>query len=105
MEKIKKAIKIIRNKYVLSALIFLVWISFFDSHSLLKSFETGKKLKKLRNDRDYLRNEIINDSTKLLQLRSGPENLEKFAREKYLMKADSEDIYIVVKEKSVKKNR
>lgn len=97
METIKKIIKILKNKYVLAGIIFIVWLTFFDSYSLIKRYNVGKKLRQLKRDKKYYREEVKNDSIALYQLQSGPENLEKFARERYMMKKDSEDIYVVVK--------
>lgn len=97
MAQFKKLIKILKNKYVLTALIFIIWLSFFDSYSLIKRYSVNKKLNQLKADKKYYLDEIHNDSIALRQLQSGDENLEKFAREHYLMKKDSEDIFIVVK--------
>jgi cell division protein FtsB len=103
MEKLKKTLNFLKNKYVFTSLLFLVWISFFDSYSLLKRYSVNKKLQQVEADRQYYLDEIPNDSIALRQLESGGENLEKFARERYLMKKDSEDIYIVVKKVAAKK--
>ncbi len=103
MAELKKIINILKNRYVFTALIFIIWVSFFDSYSLLKRATVNKKLNKLKTDKKYYRDEIHNDSIALRQLQSGDENLEKFAREHYLMKKDSEDIFIIVKPQPVKK--
>ena len=97
MEKFKKVINILKNKYVLAGLIFIIWLSFFDSYSLIKRYHINKKLKQLELDKKYYHDEVKNDSIALYQLKSGTDNLEKFARERYMMKKDSEDIYVVVK--------
>jgi cell division protein DivIC len=98
-----KAINILRNKYVLAGLIFVIWVSFFDSYSLLKRHNINKKLNQLKIEKKYYKDEIKSDSIALRQLQSGSDNLEKFARERYLMKKDSEDIYVVVRNAPVKK--
>jgi cell division protein DivIC len=97
MEKFRKVINILKNKYVLAGLIFIIWLSFFDSYSFLKKYHVNKKLKLLKIDKKYYQDQIKNDSIALYQLQSGSDNLEKFARERYLMKKDSEDIYVVVR--------
>ena len=103
MEKFRKVINILKNKYVLAGLIFIIWLSFFDSYSLIKRYHVNKKLKQLELDKKYFRDQFKNDSVALNQLKSGSDNLEKFARERYMMKKDSEDIYIVVKKEPIKK--
>ena len=103
MEKLRKIINILKNKYVLTGLIFIIWLSFFDSFSFIKKISVNKKLNQLKTDKKYYKDEIKNDSIQLYQLLSGSDNLEKFARERYLMKKDSEDIYVVVRTKAVKK--
>jgi cell division protein FtsB len=103
MEKLKKILNLLKNKYILTSIIFIVWLSFFDSYSFLKRYSVNKKLRQVKADRQYYLDEIPNDSIALHQLESGASNLEKFAREQYLMKKDSEDIYIVVRKVSTKK--
>lgn len=95
MEKFRKVIHFLKNKYILTGLIFIIWLAFFDSFSFLKKISVNKKLNQLKMDKKYYKDEIKSDSIQLYQLLSGSENLEKFARERYLMKKDSEDIYIV----------
>ena len=103
MAYFKKIIHILKNKYVLTGLIFIIWISFFDSYSLIKRYSYVKKLNQIKANRKYYLDEIHSDSATLRLLESGDDNLEKFARERYLMKKDSEDIFIVVKQQALKK--
>lgn len=103
MDKFRKVIKVLKNRYVLTGLIFIIWVSFFDTYSLIKRHSVAKKLDQLKIDKKYYLDEIHNDSVSLMQLETGSENLEKFARERYLMKKDSEDIFIVVKPQPVVK--
>ena len=95
MENLKKILQILKNKYVLVTLIFIVWITFFDSFSFIRRYSLHKNLMQLNEDKKYYLDQIKADSIVIGQLRSGDENLEKFAREHYLMKKDSEDIFIV----------
>lgn len=92
----KKFLHILKNKYVIITLVFFVWIIIFDKNNLLSQIELAKKLHKLKEDKNYYLKEIIADSIKTHELLTNPENLEKFARERYLMKRDSEDIFLIV---------
>lgn len=87
---------VLRNKYVLTLLIFLLWILLFDSNNLISRYKEMKELKKLRVDREYYINRISEDKRKLHELRTDNQNLEKFAREQYRMKKPEEDLYIIM---------
>ncbi len=69
---------------------------FFDNHSLDKKIENGRKLKQLRKDVVYYKEKIKNDREKLHELTSDKENIERYAREQYLMKKADEDIFVVI---------
>jgi cell division protein DivIC len=87
---------IIRNKYILTIIIFLIWILLFDSNNLISRFKDMRELHKLKVDRDYYINRIETDSQKLHELKTDNHNLEKFAREQYHMKKQDEDLYIIL---------
>jgi cell division protein FtsB len=85
-----------KNKFILTILIFIVWIFLFDSNNLLDRMKDLRHLRELNREKVYYRERIITDSLKLNELKTNNENLEKFAREQYLMKKDNEDIFIVI---------
>jgi cell division protein DivIC len=87
---------ILRNKYFLTILIFLLWIILLDSNNLLSRFREVKELHKLRNDKEYYLEKIEVDRSKLRELKTDNHNLEKFAREQYRMKKADEDLFIVL---------
>jgi cell division protein FtsB len=93
---INKIPAVFRNKYILTILIFLIWIILLDSNNLIARFKDMRELHKLRNDREYYTNKIGVDSKKLQELKTDNHNLEKFAREQYHMKKPDEDLYIVL---------
>lgn len=92
---------ILRNKYFLSLVFFLVWLTFFDRNNFISQVRYGRTLNKHRQQMEFYKSEIYKDSVALVEL-SDTAKLEKFAREKYLFKRDNEDIYIVVKEEEEK---
>jgi cell division protein DivIC len=91
-------LKPLKNKYLLTTVFFLVWILFFDHNNLIDRAQLIHDVNQLEGDRDYYIERIGIDSARLIELRSSPENLEKFAREQYLMKKDNEDIFVIIEE-------
>lgn len=85
----------LRNKYFLATLIFLAFLIFFDDRDLLTNYQHRKQLKELEKSAQYYRQEIEKTQTELNQLRTDAATLEKYAREKYFMKRDNEDIFII----------
>jgi len=88
-------IPLLRNKYGLSLLLFFVWIVFFDSNNLIERIINLRQVHRLEKDIIFYEEKIQDDRAKLDELESNPANLEKFARENYLMKNDNEDVFII----------
>jgi len=94
--KIKEsAIKVWRNKYLVATILFFAWIVFFDENSIVSHNRNKRILKELTEQKDIYREQIKSDKQKLEDLNSGPENLEKFAREQFYMSKPDEDVFIV----------
>ena len=85
----------IRNKYALAFLVFLIWLLFFDEHNLFQQYRNSRKLNQLEKQEDYYRQKIEADIRKLEELQTSEENLEKFAREQFLMKRENEDVFVI----------
>ena len=81
--------------YVL--LVFLVWILFFDQNSGLRQLSLSKELNEAQRQEQYYKDEITNDSLKLHELKTNDESVEKLAREKFFMKKDDEEIFLIVR--------
>ena len=86
-------------KYVVAIVLFLAWIIFFDENSIIIHQKNRKALHELIQQKEYYKERIKSDKQKLQDLKSGVENLEKFAREQYYMSKPDEDVFIVVEEK------
>ncbi len=93
---IEKIPPVLRNKYILTLVIFFIWLLLLDSNNLIARFRELKNLRKLKADREYYTKRIEEDRSKLQELRTDNRNLEKFAREQYKMKKPDEDLYIVL---------
>lgn len=95
----------LRNKYILTLVIFIIWIILFDNNNLIDRFHDMKQVRQLERDKDYYQERIDEDSRKLNELRSSDEKLEKFAREQYHMKKDNEDLYIILSKDEEREER
>jgi len=87
-----------RNFFFLSGAFFIVWMTFFDSNDVYTQYKLNRKLSGLEDQKAYYLEKIDEVKEDRQELLSNPELLEKFAREKYLMKKPTEDIYIIVEE-------
>lgn len=85
----------ILNKYTVSLLGFGLWIAVLDQDSLIEQMQLRAQINRLKNDKNYYLKKIKEDKRKKEELLSNRENLEKFAREQYLMKKENEDIFII----------
>lgn len=83
------------NKYLLAAVFFIVWLLFFDHNDLMLQYRRGQELKEVRAKADYYREKIAETRKEVASLRENAASLEKVAREKYLMKKDNEDLFII----------
>ncbi|HWK02375.1 MAG TPA: septum formation initiator family protein [Puia sp.] len=91
----------LKNKYVLTSVGFTVWILFFDARDFITShFREKGELRKLEQSKKYYEQQITTTQHELEQLKSNPALLEKYAREKYLMKRDNEDLFRIHEDNS-----
>jgi len=98
-KKIKiRIVRVLTNKYFIASVLFFTWILFFDENSVLSHQKNKRHLKELIQQKEYYKERIATDKQKLEDLRSGEENLEKFAREQYYMSKPDEDVFVVVEE-------
>lgn len=89
---------IVKNKYIITILVFTLYVGFFDRNNLMDRFEAIHELKQLKKDKQYYIQKIDEDTKRMKELKTNNENLEKFAREQYLMKKPNEDIFIIVED-------
>ena len=88
--------KILRNKWIVTSVLFLTWIVFFDENSIISHQKNKRRLYELKQQEEYYRERIEVDKQKLEDLKAGEEKLEKFAREQYFMSKPDEDVFVVV---------
>lgn len=88
--------KYLKNFYVVFGSVFLVWMLFFDSNDFVTRYKLTRELRELEGQKAYFREMIEDVRQDREELMSNPRLLEKFAREKYLMKKPTEDVYVLV---------
>jgi cell division protein DivIC len=85
----------LRNKYLITSILFVVFILYISENDLFSMFDRNKKLKNLQKSEQHL-TKLINDTRQELNLlKTNDQTVEKYAREKYLMKKENEDLFIV----------
>ncbi|MFT5762107.1 MAG: cell division protein DivIC [Polaribacter sp.] len=87
-------VKFFTNRYVIILIVFCVWMLFFDENSYLIHREFNKEIDELETAIDFYKEKIEEDKLTIKSLKDSLQ-IEKFAREKYLMKKENEDIYII----------
>lgn len=92
---LKKLPPILRNFYVVGGFIFLVWMTFLDSNDLISRFKLSSKLSAMEGQKEFYEKKIQEVQKDRNELLGNPKLMEKYAREKYLMKKEKEDIFIV----------
>ena len=93
-------LRFLGNTYVLIIIFFTVWMIFLDNYSVFEQNVLDKEIDELEENKAYYLEEIKKDSTSIRQL-NNPDQIEKYAREKYYMKREKEDIYIIEFEEDV----
>lgn len=92
--KDKPWFKFLSNKYVWVLLFFSTWMIFLDNYSYFDHRFLDNQVSELEDNKEYYQEEIKKDEEQIKQLKN-PEQIEKYAREKYYMKKENEDIYII----------
>lgn len=87
-------VRFFSNRYVLIFMVFMVWMIFWDENSFLIDNEFNEEINKLESDKEFYQTEIESDKAKIKKLQDTIQ-LDKFAREEYMMKKENEDIYII----------
>ena len=84
----------LKNKYLVTGSFFLVWMLFFNEKDLLSEFKRKAKFNELQKSEARMSETIKETKQELSQLKTNAQTIEKYAREKYLMKKDNEDLFV-----------
>jgi len=90
----------LRNRFGIATLVLVGWITFFDRNDIWTTWKNSRELARMEEQQTWYASEIERTREQLHELSSDKELLEKFARERYLMKRDNEDIFVLVPEKN-----
>ncbi|MBS1620854.1 MAG: septum formation initiator family protein [Bacteroidetes bacterium] len=85
----------LKNKYLVSFSVFTAVLLFFDKNDLFTQWGRHQELKELQQSKEYYKSQIAIEQKELEDLKNDPATLEKYAREKYLMKRDNEDLFLI----------
>ncbi|MEO6135748.1 MAG: septum formation initiator family protein [Ginsengibacter sp.] len=91
----KRIGSIFTNKFLLTGIAFVIWMLFFDRNDLPSQMKRMRQLIHLQESEELLSEKIENTKSELELLKTNPQTLEKYAREKYLMKKDNEDLFVI----------
>ena len=94
----------VKSKYVISLAAFLVVIVFLDKNDLFTQLDRKRELRELQQTKSHYSTQIEAEKKELEQLKNNPATIEKYAREKYLMKRENEDLFLI-SPKSARGNR
>lgn len=94
-------LKFLKNKYLVTLVGFFVYMLFIDSNNLVRQYNMLSELSKVEKEREYYMKEIQENKSTTDELLSNPDLLERYAREKFLMKRPDEDIFLIIRPKVV----
>ncbi len=86
---------ILKNKYLLASLFFIIWVGFLDNNNILRTMKTRKNLRELRKTVEYYNKEIKENQRIIRELTMDKKSFEKYARETFFLKRPDEEIYII----------
>ena len=89
--------KLFFNKYFLATLIFVLLIIISKNNGIIRQINQTKEINQLENQIEYYKNDIENIKKSINALRYDTSHLEKYAREKYFMKRDNEDVFVIIR--------
>lgn len=92
----KNILRILKNKWIVTSILFVIWIVFFDENSIVSHQKNKRRLFELKQQEQYYKERIEADKQKLVDIEAGEEKLEKFAREQYFMSKPDEDVFVIV---------
>ena len=85
----------LKNKYFLATTFFISWMLFFDHNDLFLQRERANELAELKKTKAYYQLQIDDTRKDVEDIRLNAASLEKIAREKYMMKKDNEELFII----------
>ena len=98
MKEIKNIIRFgLKHKYVITSIVFVFYLVFFAEYSLIFQKFQREELSEIKGRIEEYKTNIEENKIRFKELKTSKQNLEKFAREQYLMHRKGEDVYLIVK--------
>ena len=91
----KSMFRIATNKFLVTGVAFAVWMIYFDQNNWSAQQDRKKEVREVERNIAYLQSEIERMEYEYRELTTNPQRLEQYARERYKMKKDNEDLYII----------
>jgi len=86
---------LVQNKYLIAGVAFVVWMCFFDRYDFATQYNYFQERNKLEKEKDFYGTEIKNIEQAIKDTQYNPSEIQRVAREKYKMKRDNEDVYVI----------
>lgn len=96
----ERFLRAIRNKYLIAVVAFVVWMLFFDRHDMATQYSYYSQLKGLKAEKEFYTSEIDRIAKAIHDLNNDPKEQQRVARERYQMKKDNEDIFVIVEQET-----
>ncbi len=91
----QRIISILKNKYFIAFVAVLIWLLFFERHGFIQQWRVNRDIRDLKRNKAFYKEEILKDSMVIEELKGDTDAIERLAREKYFMKKEGEDIFII----------
>lgn len=96
----ERLLSIIRNKYIIAGVAFTIWMLFFDRNDVATQYSYYSQLKELRAEKEFYTTEIDKVTKSIHDLNSDPQALQRVARERYKMKKENEDVFVIIEQEA-----
>lgn len=83
------------NKYLITLVLFIMWLLFLDKNDVFTQLDLSRQAKKLYDEKKYYQAEIQKNKALIEEFKNNIQSVETFARERYWMKKDNEDAYVI----------
>jgi len=105
MEILKKTLGFLWNRYIIAFLVFVVFVLIIGPNNIGAQIELNNGIKEVQTERQFYIDEIEKNKKISKELMTNLDNLERFAREKYWMKRDNEDVYLIISKEGSKQTK
>lgn len=94
----RRVIAVVKNRYIITGVAFVVWMMFFDRHDIATQYGYYSQLKNLKAEKAFYSAEIERVNKTVHDIHTNPQEVQRIAREKYQMKKDNEDVFVIIEE-------